>query len=92
MHGFIPPDRFFPYLTWTDIQALLNKENVVIIQPVGAIEQHGQHLPIIVDSAIPVSVIGKALSKLDPDVPAYALPPLYYGKSMNIGIFPVRLP
>ncbi|GAA6620825.1 hypothetical protein NUACC26_066430 [Scytonema sp. NUACC26] len=45
MHGFIPPSRFFPYLTWTDVQAISNKENVVIIQPVGAIEQHGPHLP-----------------------------------------------
>jgi creatinine amidohydrolase len=88
MHGFIPPERFFPYLTWTDIQAMPDKENVVIIQPVGAIEQHGPHLPIIVDSAIAVSVIGKALSKLDPDVPAYALPPLYYGKSNEHWHFP----
>jgi creatinine amidohydrolase len=29
MHSFIPPDRFFPYLTWTDIQAMPDKENVV---------------------------------------------------------------
>ena len=88
MHGFIPPERFFPYLTWTDIQAMPDKENVVIIQPVGAIEQHGPHLPIIVDSAIAVAVIGKALSKLDPNVPAYALPPLYYGKSNEHWHFP----
>jgi creatinine amidohydrolase len=88
MHGFIPPERFFSYLTWTDIQAMPDKENVVIIQPVGAIEQHGPHLPIIVDSAIAVSVIGKALSKLDPNVPAYALPPLYYGKSNEHWHFP----
>jgi creatinine amidohydrolase len=88
MHGFIPPERFFPYLTWTDIQAMPDKENVVIIQPVGAIEQHGPHLPIIVDCAIAVSVIGKALSKLDPNVPAYALPPLYYGKSNEHWHFP----
>jgi creatinine amidohydrolase/Fe(II)-dependent formamide hydrolase-like protein len=52
MHSFIPPERFFSYLTWTDIQEMLDKENVVIIQPVRAIEQHGPHLPIIVDAAI----------------------------------------
>lgn len=88
MHSFIPPDRFFSYLTWTDIQAMPDKENVVIIQPIGAIEQHGPHLPIIVDSAIAVSVLGKALSKLDTAVPAYALPPLYYGKSNEHWHFP----
>lgn len=88
MHGFIPPERFFPYLTWTDIQEMPDKENVVIIQPVGSIEQHGPHLPIIVDSAIALAVLGKALSKLPPTVPAYALPPLYYGKSNEHWHFP----
>jgi creatinine amidohydrolase len=88
MHSFIPPERFFPYLTWTDIKAMPEKENVVIIQPIGAIEQHGPHLPIIVDSAIAVGVLGKALSKLDSNIPAYALPPLYYGKSNEHWHFP----
>lgn len=65
-----------------------DKENVVLIQPVGAIEQHGPHLPLIVDTAIGVAVLGKALSKLDSDLPAYALPPLYYGKSNEHWHFP----
>jgi creatinine amidohydrolase len=88
MHGFIPPSRFFPYLTWTDVQAMPNKENVVLIQPVGAIEQHGPHLPLIVDAAIGVAVLGKALEKLDTNIPAYALPNLYYGKSNEHWHFP----
>jgi creatinine amidohydrolase len=88
MHSFIPPQRFFPYLTWTDIQAIPDKENVVIIQPVGAIEQHGPHLPLIVDAAIGVAVLGKALEKLDDSIPAYALPNLYYGKSNEHWHFP----
>lgn len=88
MHGFIPPERFFPYLTWTDIQAMPDRENVTIIQPVGAIEQHGPHLPLIVDAAIGVGVLGKALAKLAPEIPAYALPPLYYGKSNEHWHFP----
>lgn len=65
-----------------------DKENVVLIQPVGAIEQHGPHLPLIVDAAIGVAVLGKALSKLDSSIPAYALPPLYYGKSNEHWHFP----
>nr|WP_211178514.1 creatininase family protein [Brasilonema octagenarum] len=81
IHSFIPPKRFFPYLSWTDIQAMPNKEDVVIIQPVGSIEQHGLHLPLIVDAAIGMAVLGKALEKLDTSIPAYALPILYYGKS-----------
>ncbi|MBE9177141.1 creatininase family protein [Oculatella sp. LEGE 06141] len=88
MHSFIPPNRFFPYLTWTDIQNMPDKDNVVLLQPVGAIEQHGPHLPLIVDAAIGVAVLGKALAQLDSEVPAYALPPLYYGKSNEHWHFP----
>ncbi len=88
MHSFIPPKRFFPYLSWTEIQAMPDKENVVLIQPVGAIEQHGPHLPLVVDAAIGVAVLGKALEKLDSSIPAYALPTLYYGKSNEHWHFP----
>ncbi|MBD2355896.1 creatininase family protein [Tolypothrix sp. FACHB-123] len=88
MHSFIPPERFFPYLSWTDIQQMPNKENVVIIQPVGAIEQHGPHLPLIVDAAIGVGVLGKALTKLDSSIPTYALPSINYGKSNEHWHFP----
>ncbi|MGC8712848.1 MAG: creatininase family protein, partial [Leptodesmis sp.] len=81
MHHFFPADRFFPYLTWTEIQAMPNKDNVVILQPMGAIEQHGPHLPLIVDAAITEAVIGTALQILDDSIPAYVLPTLNYGKS-----------
>jgi len=81
IHGFIPPERFFAYLTWQDIEMMTEKENTVIIQPIGAIEQHGYHLPLIVDAAISQGVLGKALSLLNPTIPAYSLPTLYYGKS-----------
>ncbi len=81
MHDPFPPERFFGYLTWNEVASMPNKENVVIIQPVGALEQHGPHLPLIVDSAIGIGVLGAALSLLEKDVTAYALPCLYYGKS-----------
>jgi creatinine amidohydrolase len=74
MHGFIPPHRYFPYLTWKEVEEMPNKENVVMIQPVGAIEQHGYHLPLVVDAAIGMGVLGKALEKLDANIPAYSLP------------------
>jgi creatinine amidohydrolase len=88
MHGFIPPKRYFPYLTWKEIAEMPHKENTVIIQPIGAIEQHGHHLPIAVDSAISLGVLGKALAQLDDNIPAYALPCLYYGKSNEHSGFP----
>lgn len=88
MHGFIPPQRYFPYLTWKEIEQMPDKENAVIIQPVGAIEQHGPHLPLAVDSAISLGVLGKALEQLPNIIPAYALPCLYYGKSNEHSGFP----
>ena len=88
MLGFIPPQHYFPYLTWKEIQQMSDKENVVIIQPVGAIEQHGPHLPLAVDSAISLGVLGKALEQLPENIPAYALPCLYYGKSNEHSGFP----
>lgn len=88
MHTFIPPHRFLPYLTWQDVQALPQKQEVVILQPLGAIEQHGLHLPLVVDAAIVTGVLGKALEALPSEVPAYALPTLTYGKSNEHWHFP----
>jgi creatinine amidohydrolase len=81
MHGFIPPERFLPYLTWPQIETLPDRENTVILQPLGAIEQHGAHLPVVTDMAIASGVLGAALARLDPSVPAFCLTPLGYGKS-----------
>lgn len=65
-----------------------DKKNTVIIQPLGAIEQHGYHLPLVVDAAISQGVLGKALSLLPSEIPAFALPTLYYGKSNEHDGFP----
>ncbi|MEO1393092.1 MAG: creatininase family protein [Cyanobacteria bacterium J06634_5] len=88
MHSYIPPHRFFPYLSWQQVQHLPDKPNTLIIQPIGAVEQHGPHLPLIVDAAISTAVVGRALHQLDSAVPAYALPPIYYGKSNEHSSFP----
>lgn len=88
MHGFIPPERYFAYLTWKQVEALPDKANTILLQPVAAIEQHGPHLPLAVDSAIVLGVLGRALEKLDPAIPCYVLPPLYYGKSNEHVLFP----
>jgi creatinine amidohydrolase len=37
IHDFIPPQRFLPYLSWTEVAALPDRENTVIVLPVGAI-------------------------------------------------------
>jgi len=91
LHGYLPPHRFLAYLSWTQLRDLPAKDRVVIIQPIGAIEQHGPHLPLAVDATIALGVLGRALENLDPTIPAYALPPLYYGKSNEHLHFPGTL-
>jgi creatinine amidohydrolase len=91
MHGDIPPHRFLPYLSWTAIEALPDRANTVIVLAAGTIEQHGPHLPCAVDALIAAGVVGAALKRLDPQVPAYALPPLTYGKSDEHTHFPGTL-
>lgn len=81
MHGYIPPHRFLPYLSWTEVDALPDKENTVIVLPVGAIEQHGPHLPCSVDTVISSGVMGQALGKLPADIRAFGMSPITYGKS-----------
>jgi creatinine amidohydrolase len=88
LNGFLPPNRFLPYLPWTEIRDLPDPANTVILQPIGAIEQHGPHLPLVVDTAIATGVLGAALERLPQHVPAYALPPLCYGKSNEHSGFP----
>ena len=58
INGYIPAARFLPFLSWTDVAALPDKSNTVIVLPTGAIEQHGPHLPCSVDSVISSGVAG----------------------------------
>jgi creatinine amidohydrolase len=91
LHGPLPPHRFLPYLSWTQIDALTDKAGVVIVLPAGSIEQHGPHLSCAVDAQIAVGVVGEALRRLPASVSAFALPPLVYGKSDEHADFPGTL-
>jgi len=88
LHGYNPPTRFLPYLSWTEIAALPDRENTVIVLPTGATEQHGPHLPCFVDTVISSGVVGHALARLPVDVPALAMAPITYGKSEEHLHFP----
>lgn len=88
LHGYTPPHRYLPYLSWTDIDALPDREHTVIVLPTGATEQHGPHLPCAVDTVISAGVVGHALARLPDAVPAYAMAPITYGKSEEHLHFP----
>jgi creatinine amidohydrolase len=42
-------------LRWTDI-ARLEKDRVLVVCPLGSIEQHGHHLPLVTDTALVTAV------------------------------------
>ncbi len=76
-----PPDHApvrLGELAWPEIQALPPADQVVLL-PVGAIEQHGPHLPIDTDLRIAenVCLLASALTG------APVLPPLVYGVSVG---------
>ena len=88
LNAYCPAHRYLPDLTWTQIAALPDKPNTVIVLPAGSTEQHGPHLPCSVDTVIAAGVMGHALARLPQTVPAFALAPITYGKSEEHLHFP----
>jgi len=58
---------------WWDLAspdfATLDPERTVAILPVGAVEQHGPHLPVRVDSAINAGIIARAIELMPAGLP-----------------------
>ncbi|MGD0956304.1 MAG: creatininase family protein [Candidatus Acidiferrales bacterium] len=90
MKTWIPDARDFSYLNWKQVDAL-PRESTLLVLPTAAIEQHGHHLPLAADTLINNLLLGHALTKLPPELPVYALPPVHYGKSNEHLGFPGTL-
>jgi creatinine amidohydrolase len=65
--------RFWSDLTTADFSAL-DKSRAIAVLPVAAVEQHGPHLPLSVDTDIVNGVIAAALPHLAEDLTALFLP------------------
>jgi creatinine amidohydrolase len=87
LHGPVPRERYLPYLTSTDVEAL-PKSDAAVILPVASLEQHGPHLPIVSDTLIGQALLGRALERAPRDARLWVLPPLVYGKSNEHRAFP----
>jgi creatinine amidohydrolase/Fe(II)-dependent formamide hydrolase-like protein len=83
----VTQQRYLAHLAWPAIAALDKDEGVVIL-PIGAIEQHGPHLPTITDTLLVTHVLDATLAALPAETKAWALPPLNYGKSNEHTGFP----
>lgn len=90
MKTWIPDARNFSYLSWKKVEAL-PRATTLLVLPTAAIEQHGHHLPLATDTLINNLLLGKALERIPPDLPIYALPPICYGKSNEHIGFPGTL-
>ncbi len=67
-------------LTWQEIEPLANPETVVIV-PTAAIEQHGRHLPIEVDTRIVESVSHLAAERVRGETTVLVTPAVHFGVS-----------
>jgi creatinine amidohydrolase/Fe(II)-dependent formamide hydrolase-like protein len=66
--------------TWQEVERLSKNPGVVVL-PIGAIEQHGPHLPLLTDARLAEEIVRRACAKLPDSVNAWYLPTLPYGKS-----------
>lgn len=80
--------RYLPAMTRSQLEALPGKASALVIIPTGAVEQHGPHLPVGVDSILGQAWLDAALSLVPASVPVYVGPAITYGKSNEHAGFP----
>lgn len=74
-------NRLLAHLTGPDIAREVTSSSI-LVQPVGAIEQHGPHLPLITDLAVADAVSTAAVNQAYQEgLDVWLLPPLAYTKS-----------
>ena len=74
------PGRAWADQTATDLTGVAHRDPVVVL-PMGAIEQHGPHLPLSTDVDIGWGLLEAAFLRLDASFPAYHLPMQAIGAS-----------
>ncbi|MDP2081835.1 MAG: creatininase family protein [Pseudotabrizicola sp.] len=82
--------RFWAQYTAKDFAELPRSELIALL-PVGAVEQHGPHLPLSVDQAIVDGMVAAVVPLLAPDLPVVFLPTLSVGKSNEHSAWPGTL-
>ena len=84
-------ERYLPAMTPGRIAALPDKAWAPVLVATGAIEQHGPHLPVAVDSLMGQVWLTRALARLPADASCYVAPPITIGKSNEHTGFPGTL-
>lgn len=86
------PAMRLPFRQWSDYTsrdfARLDRAKLIAVLPVGAIEQHGPHLPMAVDTAIINGMVDACAARLPADSPVLFLPAQPIGKSNEHARYP----
>jgi len=80
--------RYLPSLTRRQVEAIPAKDRSLVVLTVGAIEQHGPHLPVGVDAIIGNAGLAEVSRHLSAEAAVYFAPPIVYGKSNEHAGYP----
>jgi len=86
----VKPQRYWQELTTAELRSL-DRERLIAVLPVAAIEQHGPHLPLDVDARINEGLIAGMLARAPADLPVLVLPMQAVGWSDEHAGFPGTL-
>ena len=78
-------------LSWPEAQKALKQSRSTVVWPMGALEQHGPHLPLATDALFSERILFSVLSKLAPNAPVLSLPTQSIGFSPEHAGFPGTL-
>ncbi len=79
--------RHLADLSWPQIARRLSPSSVLVL-PIGAVEQHGPHLPVSTDLVIAEETAGALVGRHGDDLDLWLLPSLAYTKSNEHAGFP----
>ena len=85
------PKRDWMEMTWQDIASAGETARWIAVLPLAAVEQHGPHLPLGVDSFIAEAYLARVHELLPADLPVTFLPLQRIGVRPNIVEFPGTL-
>ena len=83
--------RYLPAMSEARLSSAAGEKKALVILPVGAIEQHGPHLPVGTDALIGEILLRGIAEALDPEEPVFVAPSITVSKSNEHTGFPGML-
>jgi creatinine amidohydrolase len=79
---------FEPTYGWSErtapeIRTLADADGSIVVVPIGSIEQHGNHLPVVTDTLLTNHVVRGAVDRVSESVPVLETPPVWIGCSQH---------